>query len=88
MNETVERTIPSIKNTGATMRTSNTLNLYARPGMIENNSLLQKSNCVLLKPNLIEHHDFIALPMAIWKYIYAWYSCDWSIVRFLQKDSA
>ena len=40
INENVERVIPSIKNTGATMRTSNTLNLYTRPGMIENNSLL------------------------------------------------
>ena len=88
IDENVERVIPSIKNTGATMRSTNTLNLYQRPGTIENQSLLQKQNCMLLKPNLIEHHDFVALPFSIWKYIFAWYSCDWSIVRFLRKDSA
>lgn len=42
---------------------------------------------MLLKPNLIEHHDYVALPADIWRHIYAWYSADWSIVRFLRKDS-
>ena len=81
------RIVPSIKNSGVSMRSSNTLNLYARPGPIENHTLLQKKNCMLLKPNLIEHHDYVALPAQIWRHIYAWYSSDWSIVRFLRKDS-
>ena len=82
------RVIPSIKNSGVTMRTSNNLNLYARPGPVENHDLLQKRNCLLLKNNLIEHHNYVALPPLIWKHIYSWYSADWSIVRFLRRDSA
>ena len=81
------RIVPSIKSSGVSMRSCNTLNLYARPGPIENHTLLQKKNCMLLKPNLIEHHDYVALPAQIWRHIYAWYSSDWSIVRFLRKDS-
>jgi len=69
------------------MRTSNNLNLYARPGPIENHSLLQQRNCLQLKSNLIEHHNYVALPADIWKHIYAWYSADWSIVRFLRRDT-
>ena len=80
--------VPLIKNLGVTMRTSNNLNLYSRPGPIENHDLLQKRNCLLLKNNLIEHHDYVALPSEIWKHIYQWYSSDWSIVRYLRKDSA
>ena len=34
------RVIPSIKNSGVTMRTSNNLNLYSRPGPVENHDLL------------------------------------------------
>ena len=83
----IARILPSLKASGATMRSSNTLNLYARPGPVENHHLLQKRNCMLLQPNLIEHHDYVALPADIWRHIYAWYSADWSIVRFLRKDS-
>ena len=35
------RVVPSIKNSGVTMRTSNNLNLYSRPGPVENHDLLQ-----------------------------------------------
>ena len=82
------RVVPSIKNSGVTMRTSNNLNLYSRPGPVENHDLLQKRNCLLLKNNLIEHHNYVALPPDLWKHIYAWYSADWSIVRFLKRHSA
>ena len=82
------RVVPSIKNSGVTMRTSNNLNLYSRPGPVENHDLLQKRNCLHLKNNLIEHHNYVALPPEIWKHIYSWYSADWSIVRFLRRDSA
>ena len=40
IDENIDRVIPSIKNTGATVRTSSSLNLYSRPGMIENKLLL------------------------------------------------
>ena len=43
---TLARVVPSIKNSGVTMRTSNNLNLYARPGPVENHDLLQKRNCL------------------------------------------
>ena len=36
----IARIVPSLKASGATMRSSNTLNLYARPGPIENQQLL------------------------------------------------
>ena len=37
-------------------------NLYAKPTEIENVHLLIKGNSMCLKPNLMEHHDYIALP--------------------------
>lgn len=37
-------------------------NLYSKPGEIENVNLLIKGNSMCLKPNLMEHHDYIALP--------------------------
>ena len=62
-------------------------NMYQRPSMIDNASLLLDNNCMILKPNLIEHHDYEALPQEVWKYILAWYSADWRIVRFLRRDA-
>jgi hypothetical protein len=35
---------------------------YDRPGEVENASLLMKGNSMQLKPNLMEHHDYIGLP--------------------------
>ena len=51
-----------------------------------NERLLQRSNCLILKANLIEHHDYVALPYNMWRYMLSWYSCDWSIVRYLRQD--
>ena len=82
------RIVPSTKATGVTIRASNNLNLYAKPGPIENYDLLLKRNCLQLKSNLFEHHNYVALPPDIWRHIYAWYSADWSIVRFLRRDNA
>jgi len=42
---------------------------------------------MLLKPNLMEHHDYEALPVGLWRHLYSWYSADWSIVRFLRRDT-
>lgn len=43
---------------------------------------------MLLKGDLIEHHDFVALAGPIWKRLFAWYSADWSIMRMLREDSS
>ena len=43
---------------------------------------------MLLKANLIEHHDFEALPAEVWRFALAWYQADWRIVRFLRRDVA
>ena len=40
-----------------------------------------------LRENLIERFDYLAVPQAVWKYLYAWYSADWCISRRLIKDS-
>jgi hypothetical protein len=61
--------------------------MYQRPSIIDNAGLLLDDNCMILKPNLIEHHDYEALPQEVWKYILAWYSADWRIVRFLRRDA-
>ena len=61
---------------------------YERPGPIENACLLQAENSMLLKANLIEHHDFEALPAEVWRFALAWYQADWRIVRFLRRDVA
>jgi hypothetical protein len=60
--------------------------LYAKPSAVENASLLIKGNSMCLKPNLMEHHDYVGLPQEVWRHITAWYSADWTIVRFLKKD--
>jgi hypothetical protein len=39
-----------------------------------------------LKENLVEHFDFVVLTGEIWKYLYSWYSADFTIVRFLKRD--
>jgi hypothetical protein len=64
--------------------TASTQQLYMRPGPIENKSLLAKGNFIKLTPNLMEHYDYEAVSYDVWKYLYAWYSADWSIARFLK----
>jgi hypothetical protein len=41
-----------------------------------------------LKENLIEHFDFEAITPSVWKYLYAWYSSDWCILRYVRADSS
>lgn len=41
-----------------------------------------------LKENLIEHFDFEAISTQVWRHLYAWYSSDWCILRYLRLDSS
>jgi len=59
---------------------------YTKPGSIENQQLLVKGNSMCLKPNLMENHDYVGLPQDAWRYIVAWYTTDWTIVRHLRRD--
>jgi hypothetical protein len=34
----------------------------------------------------MEHHDYVALPQEVWRYINAWYTTDWTIIRHLRRD--
>ena len=65
-----------------------TIPIYSRPNHIENKNLLLEGNCMLLKPNLMEHHDYVCVSSEVWKYLYSWYSCDWSIVRYLKRNKS
>jgi hypothetical protein len=49
--------------------------------------LLKEGRSMLLKENLVEHFDFVAVSAEVWKHIYSWYSADWSIVRYLKVDN-
>lgn len=40
----------------------------------------------LLKPDLVEHHDYEAVSSEMWKYFNSWYSCDFVIARYLIYD--
>lgn len=62
------------------------INPYKRPGQIENSNLLQKKNKMYIKDDLIEHFDYEGVSDEVWKYLYAWYSSDWVIVRYTRKD--
>ena len=57
---------------------------YSRPSRINNSSLLDSKQ--LLKPGLLEHFDYVGISLEVWRYLVAWYSCDWIIVRFLRRD--
>ena len=39
-----------------------------------------------LKKNLLEHHDFEALPKEIYKYLKKIYKSDYDVIRFLKED--
>ena len=52
-----------------------------------NCDLLLDNQSINLRMNLIENFDFVAVPSIIWKYLYSWYSADWSISRTLVTDT-
>ena len=41
---------------------------------------------ICLKENILEHHNYEALPKSIFRYLKKWYGVDYEIVRFLKKD--
>lgn len=68
---------------------------YSKPAKIINKILL-KNDLILdlgtmsadleLKDNLLEHHDFEAIPQKIFDQLARWYGCDFEISRFLRPD--
>ena len=64
---------------------------YPRPGIITNhvlqNSHLDQGKIVKsLKPDLLEHFDYEALPSKIYNVLKSWYGCDNDIIRYLRRD--
>lgn len=49
-------------------------------------NLLKDGKSMNLKDNVIEHFDFEAVSVEVWRHIYSWYSADWCIMRYLVKD--
>jgi hypothetical protein len=68
---------------------------YNKPGKIINKGLL-KNDIILdlgnmsadleLKDNLLEHHDYEALPQKIFDQLSRWYGSDFEIARPLRPD--
>ena len=59
------------------------------PGEMNNSTLIdQNSNLkrILLKENLLEHHDYEAVPKNVFRYLKKWYGIDIEIVRLLKID--
>ena len=52
------------------------LQLLERPGCISNACLIDFSypDELTLKANLIEHHDYEAIPQKVWFYLISWYN--------------
>lgn len=48
---------------------------YKRPGFISNANLVDPlfADRITLRRDLIEHHDFEAIPPAVWAYLVNWY---------------
>ena len=64
---------------------------YMRPKSINNKVLLldESSNhaqYLFLKEDLIEHFDYEAVELEIWRYFKAWYECDFTLLRFIKRD--
>lgn len=47
---------------------------------------LAEGQIIRLKQDLIEHYDFEAVSIEIWKHLSAWYTFDIAIPRFLAYD--
>ena len=69
---------------------------YKKPGKIRNQPLLSNSNryqstlvntnYISLKPNLIEHHDYVLVPADVWAYFKSWYDFDFALLRYIKRD--
>jgi len=61
--------------------------VYESPGMITNKELLLDTKIIQLKENLIEHFDYEVVSKDVWQRLYSWFSADYCISRFLEKDN-
>lgn len=69
---------------------------YKKPGIIRNQplladptyfqSMINKNNFISLKPNLIEHHDYVLVPADIWAFFKSWYDYDFVLLRYIKRD--
>ena len=61
---------------------------YKKPDTIKNGDLLVEGGekGIVLKDNLNMNYDFVAVSGETWKHLYAWYSADFSICRFMKRD--
>ena len=57
--------------------------IYKYPGPVKNAELIVPGQSMNLRENLLEFHDYVALPNSLWRCIYAWYGADYSIERYL-----
>ena len=74
---------------------------YKRPQIIQNQALLrdqhqymlnrgkgtpQQMQYLILKDDIIEHFDFEAVSLDIWRFFKSWYDCDLALLRFIKPD--
>ena len=41
---------------------------------------------MILQKGLLEHYDYVAVSRDVWKCLFAWYGCDWSIIKELKLN--
>ena len=41
---------------------------------------------ITLKEDIIEHFDFEAVSIEMWRYFKSWYDCDLSLLRYIKPD--
>ena len=42
---------------------------------------------LFLKDDLIEHFDYEAVSVEVWRHLKAWYECDVNLLRFIKRDN-
>ena len=42
---------------------------------------------LFLKDDLIEHFDYEAVSVEVWRHLKAWYECDVVLLRFIKRDN-
>jgi hypothetical protein len=45
-----------------------------------------KNMYVMVKDNLIEHFDYVAVTPDVWAFLRAWYDFDFSLLRYIKRD--
>jgi hypothetical protein len=72
--------------------------LYDKPSMIANEYVFlhftlfrdllldPKSSNTRLKGDIIEHFDYEVVSQEVWYHLYSWYSADYCLFRWVQRD--